>query len=214
MKRQSVLAAVLAAVLGAAPAAQADLIAWSYNWEPSTMSLAGDGGSGKITLTDQPAKNASGNSDTVATNLRVFSSAPRTSPDTFTHAAYSLNLTLTDLASHQSGRVIFTGFFNGTVSASSSNLANTFTGPTMQQLHLGNDIYTVTIDKYSPPGPPGVVNSGSISAHIDSNLQVDPPPPVHSAPEPSSLLLAGLGVSGLCLGWRRLRQVPDACRPR
>jgi hypothetical protein len=111
MKGLYVLAAALAAVLGAVPAARADLIAWSYNWEPSTMSLAGDGGSGKITLTDQPAKNASGNSDTVATNLRVVSSAPTTSPDTFTHAAYSLTLKLTDLASHQSGSVTFTGFF-------------------------------------------------------------------------------------------------------
>ena len=198
-------AAALTALVLVSCNARADLIGWSYNWEPAAMSLSGDGGSGKVTLTDEPTKNASGNSDTVATNLHVFSSASTGSPDHFTHTAYQLSLTLTDADSHQAGTLRFSGFLAGTISANSSNLTNTFTGILTQQLTLGHHIYTVTIDNYSAPGPPSAVNGGSISAHVSVNLQVDPPP-VHQAPEPASLTLAGLGLVGAAWGWGRRKK--------
>jgi hypothetical protein len=205
MSWNRLFAAGLAALSLAASSARADQIAWSYSWEPSAMSLASDAGAGNILLTAESTKSASGDSDTVATNLHVSSSASSHTPEQFSHAAYSLSLSLTDAASHLSGTLTFTGFFTGTISASTSNLANTFTGELTQQLSLGNHVYTVTIDRYSAPGPPGATNGGSISAHVKANLQVDPP--VHPSPEPTSLALAGLGLAGCAWGCRRRRKV-------
>jgi hypothetical protein len=202
MYRALLPAATLAALALAPLSARADLIHWRYNWEPKVSTLTGSLG-GKVKLTDEPAKLASGNSNTVVTNLHAFSSATVESPDQFSHANYAFTVTLTDVASHQSGTLTFTGFLNGTVTAASANLTNTFTGTTTQQLVLGGNVYTVAMDQYSPPGPPGAVNAGSIDAHIDVHSQVTPPP-VDDLPEPSGLALAGLGLAGgAAWRWRR-----------
>src|SRR5262249_54232243 len=91
-----------------------------------------------------------------------------------------------------------TGVFNGSISAGSSRLGFTLTGPRVQTLVLGNDVYTITLGRYAPPGPPGSQNSGSIAAFVSVRDGT-----AH-APEPPTALLACLGVS--CLGlvsWRR-----------
>jgi hypothetical protein len=204
MYRALLPAAALAALALAPLSARADLIQWGYNWKPKVSTLTGSLG-GKVSLTDEPAKAASGNSNTVVTNIHAFSSGTVESPDQFNHAAYAFTLTLTDVATHQSGTLAFTGYLNGTVTAASSNLTNTFTGLTTQQLVLGGNVYSVAIDQYSPPGPPGAVNAGSIDARVNVHPQITPPP-VHDLPEPSGLALAGLGLAGgAAWRWRRRR---------
>jgi hypothetical protein len=211
MRRLSafLFAAALALTLPAPAQVRADFVPWSYNFTPSALAIPSDvPGTGGLSLTNEPTKNADGTSDVVVTNIRGFSSASRSNPDKFTHAAYSFALVLTDLSSGQVAHMSFTGFFSGTLSATSANIANTFTGTTAQSTTLGGHTYLVSIDSYSPPGPPTASNAGSIGAHVAVDEVPPPPTPDGHAPEPSTLLLSCLGLASLgATAWKKLRPV-------
>lgn len=87
------------------------------------------------------------------------------------------------------------------------SLTNTFTGPTTQTLQLGHNLYTVTLGPvvlpqyFNAPDDGPDLSMGSISATISAQ------PLTNSTPEPSSLLLACLGLPSLGLaGWFRRRR--------
>ena len=186
-------------------------------WVNQVNAVAADApGTGGISFTNEPQKAVTGSSDVVASNLRVFSSADPTTPDKLsTGGQYSFALVLMDKASGQTAQLTFTGKLSGMFSAGNANVSNQFTGPTVmvngqavvgQQVTLGAFTYTVTFPSnyYSPPGPPLASNAGSISAHISVS-----PAGIHvgSTPEPSTLVLSGLGLAltGFA-GWRKRRQ--------
>jgi hypothetical protein len=203
----------LAVLFGTGLSAHADLIPWSYNWEPSPAKISADGGgSGWIALTNEPSRAVEGSSNTVVTNLRTFSTAPQGVPDTFNHAAYTFTLHLKDTNSQSSGSLTFSGFFSGLVTDSNANLKNTLTSPPTQQLSLGGNTYTVSIGTYTPPGPPGASNAGSLNALVT----VAPGNTGggggggSGTPEPSTLTLAALALPCVSLaGWRkRQRRLP------
>jgi hypothetical protein len=208
MKRMTVLlsTAALAAVLFTTGQARAGFVPWSYNWARSPIAVQADSpGTGGISLTDEPLGHASGSSDIVATNLRTFSTATRSSPDHFTNAKYSLTLFLQDDTSGQHTTMVFSGVFNGTLTSSNSNVTTIFsTSP--QQVKLGAHTYIVGLTAFAPPGPPSAVNAGSITAHVSVDEPHDPPPGGGGGdtPEPSSIVLSCLGLS--CLGARSLRK--------
>jgi hypothetical protein len=196
----------LALLLAGAAEGRADLIHWTYSWSNSPAAVTADSpGTSYITLSDAVTKEAVGDTDIVATNLRVHSTAPRSQPDVFTDKGYTLTLKLTDEASGRSGQLVFTGAFNGKASAANDTITNTFTGPVTQSLVLGDHVYTVTIGAYTAPGPPGAANAGSIGAHA---LVV-----INTLPEPGALTLAGLGVSFLGVTVRRRRGAALALPP-
>ena len=191
--------------------------AWSYFWTTTTP-LVGSNGAG-ISL--MPASGSgSGGSDIVAANLSVISSAPAETPDQV-NGGWNLTLHLTDNVSGSSGTLPFSGHFNGTVSATTSDVDNTFNEPKVQSLSLGAHLYSVIIGLYTPPGLAGTTQKGAIGALLalsdspggpptteppPSPPPPPPPPPIHNAPEPSGLVLALLGVSSLGLGcWKRRR---------
>jgi hypothetical protein len=214
-----VLKAVLTAVFVVAACgvgrARADFVAWSYNWEPSALVIkAGGAGTGGLNMTDEPLKHADGTSDVVVTNIRAFSSAGRSTPDVFNHSAVNFTLLLQDELSKQTASLKFTGFFNGTISATSSNVLFTATAPLMQTVKLGGHTYTVNLGSYSPPGPPDASNAGSLSANVAVDQIVTGGGGGggnNNAPEPSTLLLSCLGLAGTALaGWRRWRQRQNA----
>lgn len=202
----------------AAASAHAAPITWSYNWsrnpvdvfstskDPITNEDVVDNTS-RLYLSDEPLRTASGDSDVVATNIDTFSSAFPTDPAQFTNRIFKLTMFLQDGPSSASTTLDFNGFFSGTLSESSSNIAATFTGTTVyEDLRLGDNLYTVSIGPYAPPGPPVANNLGSISAHVtvkpfddddEENPPPPPPPPPHGAPEPSTVLLSCLGLSFL-----------------
>jgi hypothetical protein len=196
-----------------ASVARADFVPWSYNWEPSTLAVKASGaGTGGLNMTDEPLKHADGTSDVVVTNLRAFSSAARSTPDVFNHAAVSFTLLLKDELSNKTATMTFSGFFNGTISATSSNVTFTPTAPLTETVKLGANTYTVSLGNYSPPGPPAASNAGSISAHVAVN-EITPPPPVitGNTPEPSTMLLSCLGLVGMGLArWRKRRTTATA----
>jgi hypothetical protein len=119
---------------------------------------------------------------------------------TFGQVPYSLDVSLRDDTSGATGTLSFTGQFDGVLDKKSILLNNTFTGLTTQSLTLGANVYTVTVGPYNSPGAPGSTTPGSIEADVTVQPQGGPP----ASPEPSCLVLAGLGLSSLGLGlWRR-----------
>jgi hypothetical protein len=191
---------------------RADPIAWTYNWTPSVSSLSADSpGTGGVSFTNEPTKNAINNSDIVVTNLKDFSTATSANPDAFTKGgAYSFTLVLTDSASGEHATLTFTGKLSGNFSANNSNITNLFTGQTSQTVTLGKYDYTVSTVAYTPPGPPSASNSGSISAHV--NVQPHGGPVSGgTTPEPSTMVLSVLGLSFAgAARWRQRRRAASA----
>jgi hypothetical protein len=181
--------------------ARADFINWTYSWTRSPNVVTADGsGTGKIFLTPVSGS-ALGTSDIGAVTISTSSSASAGNPDTFTAKGYGLTVNLTDVASHATGSLTFTGNLNGTLSANSSNLTTTFNSPLVQTIVLGNNSYTVSLNV--PPGPSSTL--GGIGAHV-----VVGPTKVNNTPEPSSLILAGLGTPLLLrAAWRRRQRRPE-----
>jgi hypothetical protein len=201
--RATLCGAALLWLLTFGSSARADLIYWNYSWSRSPSDVLADSpGTGSISLTDEGLKSAVGSTDIVATNIKVHSTAPPQTPDTFTNAAYTLSLYLADQASGFNGTLSFTGLFNGTISALNSNIKNTFTGLVTQFLVLGDNKYTVTIGPFVPPGPPGSTTSGSIGAHATVKVESL----INDVPEPNTLVLAlaGMPLFGVA-AWRRAR---------
>ncbi|HWG45908.1 MAG TPA: PEP-CTERM sorting domain-containing protein [Gemmataceae bacterium] len=183
-------------------------IAWSYNFTPNqTFVSAASPGTGTVSFTNEPTKNASGSSDVVVTNLKVSSTAPAGTPDTFgSGGAWKVGLVLSDAASGtNSGTLWFTGQLGGNFSSSNSNVTSTFTGTTTYHWTAGNGtLYTVSLTGYTPPGPPTASNAGSISAHVTVQGPVISGSPT---PEPSSMVLACLGLTFAgAASWRKRRR--------
>jgi hypothetical protein len=188
--------------------ARADLI-WGYNWEPSTSKVyANGGGSGYLKLTDEPAKTATGSSNTVVTNLQAVSTAAYNTPDIFNKAPVSFALQLQDLASKASDTLKFSGSVSGIISGNYSNVQLAFTSPMSETVTLGGNKYTVAIGNYTPPGPPGAVNSGSLNAFVTVTPDNGGG---HSSgtPEPTALTLACLAFPFVGLCCRRKRKTKD-----
>src|SRR5262249_4586986 len=207
MRRFSTLLFGAAVALLLPAGARADFADFSYNWNPNPVDVAADVAGSKVTLSNEPAGKATGDTDVVAANLKTFSNANPKKPATFTSKGYNLPIFLLDEESGKSGTLTFAGEFNGTVSAKSSKITNTFLDPTTQSIDLGSHTYTVTMTSYSPPGPPTGSKEGSIGAHVTVNPVDRPPDNPKDTPEPSTMVLAGLGLSVLgAARWRKRRQ--------
>jgi hypothetical protein len=196
------LGSACALALVAATSAQAAFVPWTYNWEPGAPFITSTNGQGHIYFTDEQLGKAVGGTDVVVTNLRTGSTSPVGVFDVFNHTPFSVSVTITDSNSGKSGKLTWNGYFNGDITSGSANVWDVLTSPIAQSMTLGQDTFKVSIGRYSPPGPPGIVNTGSISGHVF----VSTTDPAH-APEPSGALLACLG--GSCLGfasWRKWRR--------
>jgi hypothetical protein len=132
-----------------------------------------------------------------AAGLAAFSNATPTKPDHFTAKPFSLLFTVTDDQSHTSGTMTYAGLLSGTLTKNLATLSATFIGPTTQRLHLGHHWYSVTVGPFQDPvlgKNPAQGLLGGISARVS----------VQNNPEPSSAVLAVLGLAGLGISrWRR-----------
>ncbi len=213
MKRWSgrTLAAAPALFLLAASPVRADLMpSFSYAWDQTgPTTIAADGtGTGSISIS-VGSGTATAPSTIVAANLSVITSTLAPAMDTYTNKAYQLTLNLTDTASTSVGHFVFNGVFNGSANTTSSNFTNHYTGQTTITEHIGNWNYHVQI--LDPVVPPitGGTTQGGISAKVTadpfgSGGNTGPVQQPSVAPEPSALVLAGLGLP-LLAGWCRLR---------
>jgi len=191
-------------VLASSPV-KADPIAWGFDWSATPGAVTA--GTGKVNLSNEPPHLAFDNSTVVATNLKTFSTASPLTPDKFgsMDGYYLLTLHLTDVASSKSGFLYFFGKLGGSFSMSNANVTNTTLSNPNQQLTLGGTTFLVSLNSYTPPGPPNQGNLGSIGAFIQvvgGNGHI-----ADKAPEPSTMLLAGLGAGlGGLAAWRRRRR--------
>jgi hypothetical protein len=214
MKRVSVLWTGALATLLLAGSVQAAPVPWNYNWTPSTLTVTSDTSpTSFLTLTNEPGRNVNtDHTDTVATAVAVTSDAPTGFPDEFktSKANVTFSLMIKDLTSNLSHTFMFTGTFAtqnpsdpSTVSAESANVKFTPTGIQNVTQQIGMNEYNIKWVSYTPPGPPGSGNKGSIAYHVEVR-QLD----IQKSPEPSTMLLAGLGASFLGLGaWRKRRRL-------
>jgi hypothetical protein len=195
-----VLVALVASVVVPAGQVRADYLNWTYSTTPSVPGVAtGSAGKpgGTVLLTDF-TNQAGGAKIPIIAYLTASSSS---SPATFdpNKSAYTLKLTITDNATHDSGTLTFTGSVSGTLSAMSSTLVNSFV-PSPNTLTLDGHVYTVSIP------PAALAEPTSPQENIFANVTVKDAGtgrPLTSTPEPSALLLCGLGFS--CVGLSRCR---------
>jgi hypothetical protein len=200
--------AVVAALVGlvTAPGARADFLNWSASW-----SLGQGQGptfvSGLSNVAVALSKPSPGGAALSVGNFTVNSVT--TEADAF-HSPYDLSLKITDNTTHDSGILTFHGLISGDTGPTSKGLLNTFSNPS-QTLKLEGNTYTVNID---PSTLLPDTNHGAVPLHASVSVtggpsQGPPGPPEKLAPEPSALLLAGLGLAA-CVGALKRRRRGDA----
>jgi hypothetical protein len=139
---------------------------------------------------------------------------------------YTLSMVVTDNVSNATKTATFYGKLTGTFYHGYSSFTNTFLSgpngsplPSVSQnvvLNVGNnqtETVTVKLDQFtSPNSNQASTNTGSIGAHLSANLGTGggggpgPGPVANGTPEPSTVVLSYLGLSGLGMAsWRRWR---------
>ena len=197
----------LTALLVVGAQARAENIAWTYNWTATPAAVFSDDGTGAVTMSNEPTRNATNGTYTVATNLKVISSADADHAEHLNkNGTYTLSLVLTDKDSGKSATLTFTAKLSGSFSAGTSNITSsnplsTHTGTTVESVTIGKHTYTVSFYSFSPPGPTQASNLGSITFRVDvGNAHI------RDNPEPTSMLLSLLGLSFAGASWRMRRR--------
>ena len=131
--------------------------------------------------------------------------------DSFSAVPFNLGVTVTDLTSSAQQAFNFSGTYNAQHVSSSTSFVDpatqgiNWTTPQSVTQTIGNNSYTMDIVHWTAPGAPG--SAGSILAEISvtpGNGSTSGPP---TAPEPTSLVLAGLGLPALLAVRRRRRKL-------
>jgi hypothetical protein len=193
-------------------AAQAGFLNYSYHWSisPSPVLASGTG-----TVAMALGRGGIGRSRDLAMAVTTSSSASASHPDHF-YKNFYLTMHLTDRANHRSGNLTFHGTVTGTLSAHSAHLLERFSTP-LEHIRLGNHVYYVRLPSAFWLAPPGSPHVPTIYATVwDPPVSPASAAPIHTAsvptgagaaPEPSTLVLAGLGaglVAAVCI-WRYRR---------
>jgi len=184
-------AVIVVGIAGAPVRAERLAPTWNYvtGSDPSVLHPNGPGGPSVVILGQDGVVGPAANTDIVAATLHTFSndaSAAAVTPKSFDE-------TLFIHAGGQSTSVTFSFLLSGSISSNSSDLLVTPLGPTKQTVHLDHSYFDITANPYHKM-PKGAVSDGYLSFRVH----------VHPNPEPSSLLLAGIGVPALA--WLRRRR--------
>jgi hypothetical protein len=193
MKRAFLIIVVLAGFCGPS-AVRADRIVppiWTFSSAPSTglVPPASDPGPSVVLQGNSHLRVGNG----TITGADFFTYDNSSQATAITPTAFSDTLLIRDLASGETGSATFNFQLSGSVSSKAAYLSVVPTGPTTQQVHIGHYIYTITTDPFQAPQNPNPYG-GWLDFHVR----------VRHNPEPSTLLLAGLGLP--VVGWARWRR--------
>jgi len=218
----SLCAAALAALVLTA-GVRADNVPWGYSASSSDIFNSNNPIQSSSVQFKGSSSVATGDSGIIIYNLFTSSTASEDAPDSFSSVPFHLGITLTDIKAGAlgtpTGSVSFDGLFSATNVSKSSTLADvaSWVGDTKAEVVLGSDDsgfrkYTVTIASFTPPGQPGG-DPGSIQAIVRITPVPKGPPDdgggggnTNDAPEPASLVLAGLGLPLVMLARRRMKK--------
>jgi hypothetical protein len=211
------LSVVLVTLAVAASQAHADFLNWTYTSTPNVPGIAVNAksptGGATVTLTDFNTSQAG------ATKIPVIAyvtSTAATTPVSFGPSSdipptYNLALKITDSTTHDSGTLNFTGKIAGSLTATTSSLVNTLTPVTSKSLTLDGHTYTVSIPSVALAAPTSpqqnvfatvAVSNASNGGGNNGGTGQQGGGGVPGVPEPTSLLLAGLGLLSLGLRFR------------
>jgi hypothetical protein len=201
--------------------ARAGYMDWSYRWSISPAPVLASGTGTVSQALGQPGMGAS---HILAAAVTTSSDAPANNPDRY-NQSFRLTLHLMDRHTHQSGSLTFYGTIYGTVTFDSAHLTESFRTP-VEYLRLGRHIYEVELPHYMrlmPPGslvvptyfawvrvwnilppPPPRVPPRLMAASVMMASIAAAPPTSAATPEPTGLILGGLGAALLACSalWR------------
>jgi hypothetical protein len=207
-RRIPICAVALFTLAVTATAARADQTPISFGYDFTTpQTVTGDAGNfGSVAFATTNGGTTTGPSATLtAASLTAVSAAPSNNPDTFTGETYNVTLALHDTASGKSVSLTFVGKLFGTLTATTTNITTSFATST-QTLTLGNDKYTVTVGPLVPPAKATATVIGDLMTTVAVQAGVGPVvTPAVQSPEPSALVLAGLGLAATLGRWTRRR---------
>jgi hypothetical protein len=131
----------------------------------------------------------------ISTKIWSFSTATAAHPQTVSDLPFAINIKLTDKASGLSEYVSFGGALNGNFWNNGSTLSPTFFGPLSKSVDINHHLFTVSFESFTPPA--GLGHPGEFVFDVS----------VHHNPEPSTLVLAGIGAPLFGLILRRRRRM-------
>jgi hypothetical protein len=208
MDRKCLFVLAAGCVLLAGPAAHADQISssnefsWSYKFAPgpNPMHTYLQGGNFTSVLVpgDLQTTNmltTSGSPTHISSSVWTDSQATPSAPQRVHDLPFTLRLKLTDNASGDSRWITFRGWLNGNVWDGGSTLSPTIRGSLIRTVDINHHLYTVQLTSFS--SPTGNLQPGFFHFNVT----------VAHNPEPSSLVLAGIGVPLLGgVTWRRRKK--------
>jgi hypothetical protein len=201
------------------------------NWAPGSTKLYANGFSSgndhfvsfsneSAVTVEVPVNGSFPPASILATNLKTVSSQPSAAAADQLNSDYTLSLVLTNNATNDTGNILFKGHLDALFAQhyASTNLADTFYYDASNN-HVQSvtksvviDGYTifVTLGPFTPFSNPNSQNNGSIGgvmlAQVDGGPGPGPGPGPNGSPEPSTLVMSFLGLSGLGLAsWRKWR---------
>jgi hypothetical protein len=193
MKRLNVLGWAVGCLLLAASTAQADAISTSYNWgyqfvaDGSRWNMINNNNALGVVLVSPGIdplfkQTAAGVTSAVSTPIMAWSSATMAHPQTVSDLPFAINLRLIDRASDVTEYASFGGTLSGNIWDHGSTLSPTFLSPLTQTLNIDHRLYTVSFAGFTPPQ--GADHPGKFVFDVT----------VRHNPEPSALVLAGMGM--------------------
>jgi PEP-CTERM motif len=182
---------------------------------PAVPTATISSGSSNILLTGDSLNNVSGPNPLGFALINFGASSTTAAPatDTF-NTTYTALLTIKDLTSGTQKSLTFTGTLDGTMNNGSAVFsASNNPLPTGGSLTIGANVYDITFNSFVGPNIPGpsgspIGNQGGLGALITvnpSDLGQGSGAGAGNAPEPSSILLCGMGGLGFLAAWRRKR---------